>query len=213
MKKWMPGQALVGTNDISTFDFLKDFCSKSITKFSYHELENWRLNTLLNWIFNLYIYILITNQIQLSMKKQTLALLLVLAMVPVSMMAQSLGKVKGRVLDEFGEPLLGAVVRVAGTDIVTTTDYDGNYELDGVASDATLTCSYLGMTTENVKVKGGTMNISRVRMTWRAFLGLRSYFSGSYAMPSSSLRNLRYRRVMTIKVPHELTAKNMLKTY
>ncbi|MBR3541352.1 MAG: hypothetical protein IKO08_07840, partial [Bacteroidales bacterium] len=65
------------------------------------------------------------------MKKQTLALLLVLAMVPVSMMAQSLGKVKGRVLDEFGEPLLGAVVRVAGTDIVTTTDYDGNYELDG----------------------------------------------------------------------------------
>ena len=94
------------------------------------------------------------------MKKQTLALLLVLAMVPVSMMAQSLGKVKGRVLDEFGEPLLGAVVRVAGTDIVTTTDYDGNYELDGVASDATLTCSYLGMTTENVKVKGGTMNIS-----------------------------------------------------
>ena len=28
-----------------------------------------------------------------------------------------------------------------------------------------------------------------------------------------TIRNLRYRRVMTIKVPHELTAKNMLKTY
>lgn len=96
------------------------------------------------------------------MKKKTLALALGLMIVPTAMMAQSQSTVTGQVLDEFGEPVVGAVVRVTGSNKATTTDANGKYELVGVPSNATLTYSYLGMKSENLKVNGNTMNVSMV---------------------------------------------------
>lgn len=52
--------------------------------------------------------------------------------------------VRGKLLDADGEPLIGATVMVEGTNIGTVTDIDGNYVLEGVDENQTLTYSYIG---------------------------------------------------------------------
>ncbi len=61
--------------------------------------------------------------------------------------------VSGTVYDTAG-PLPGASVIVKGTTNGTQTDFDGNYTLDNVASDATLVFSYIGYATQEVAVNG-----------------------------------------------------------
>ena len=61
--------------------------------------------------------------------------------------------VSGNVSDVNG-PLPGASVLVKGTTNGTQTDFDGNYTLNNVASDATLVFSYLGYSTIEVPVNG-----------------------------------------------------------
>jgi len=59
-----------------------------------------------------------------------------------------------------GMPLPGVTVVVKGTSNGTTTDFDGNYELE-VAADAVLTFSYVGMKTIEIPVDGqSTINAS-----------------------------------------------------
>ena len=62
--------------------------------------------------------------------------------------------VKGTVVDKDNMPVIGATVRVVGTNIVTATDFDGNYVLSNVPEDATITYTYIGMSTQEVKVAG-----------------------------------------------------------
>ncbi len=64
--------------------------------------------------------------------------------------------ISGIVSDEGGAPLPGASVLVSGTSNGTQTDFDGNYTLSNVASDATLTFSYIGFTTQQIPVSGRT---------------------------------------------------------
>lgn len=45
------------------------------------------------------------------------------------MMAQN-KVVTGTVIDELGEPVIGATVRVEGTKTATVTDFDGNYKIE-----------------------------------------------------------------------------------
>ena len=52
-----------------------------------------------------------------------------LLMGMTAVMAQNT-KVTGQVLDENGEPVIGASVVVKGTTIGTVTDFDGNFTLD-----------------------------------------------------------------------------------
>ncbi len=59
--------------------------------------------------------------------------------------------ISGTVSDKMG-PLPGANVLVKGTTIGTQTDFDGNYTLLGVDSDATLVFSYIGYKTAEVEV-------------------------------------------------------------
>ncbi len=61
--------------------------------------------------------------------------------------------VSGTVSDETG-PLPGANVIVKGTTNGTQTDFDGNYTLDNVESDAILVFSYIGYRTAEVPVNG-----------------------------------------------------------
>ncbi len=63
--------------------------------------------------------------------------------------------VTGTVSDASG-PLPGASVVVKGTTNGTQTDFDGNYTLDGVDSNATLVFSYIGYATQEVAVNGQT---------------------------------------------------------
>ena len=54
-------------------------------------------------------------------------------------------------VDETGQPVIGATVRVNGTSTGTITDMDGNFELN-VDSNAELEISYIGYATQTVKV-------------------------------------------------------------
>lgn len=66
------------------------------------------------------------------------------------------GKVKGRIVDATGEPVIGAAVREQGTSNGTTTDIDGNFTLD-VAPNANLEVSYIGYQTQVLKAQSGKM--------------------------------------------------------
>lgn len=63
-------------------------------------------------------------------------------------------EVKGRVLDEKGEPVSGATVSVKGTQKGTATDAEGYFALAGVDEKATLVISGVNFETVEVKVKG-----------------------------------------------------------
>ena len=68
-------------------------------------------------------------------------------------------KVTGTVTDESGEPLIGVTVVENGANVGAITDFDGKYSLEA-PSNATLTFSYVGYLTQNVKVAGqSTHNI------------------------------------------------------
>ena len=62
-------------------------------------------------------------------------------------------KIMGVVGDGNNEPLIGATVKVKGTNIVTVTDIDGNFELE-VPSGAELVVSYIGFNDQTVKISG-----------------------------------------------------------
>ena len=51
--------------------------------------------------------------------------------------------VTGTVIDELGEPVIGATVRVEGTSIATVTDMDGNYKLEA-PQNGKIVISYIG---------------------------------------------------------------------
>ena len=77
------------------------------------------------------------------MKRFTLTVASLL-MGMTAVMAQNT-KVTGQVLDENGEPVIGASVVVKGTTIGTVTDFDGNFTLDVPSNGKHLEISYVGM--------------------------------------------------------------------
>ena len=85
-----------------------------------------------------------------SLQKPLMALFL-LCLFPLGAMAQSV--VKGTVNDEAGEPIIGATVKVQGTQTGAITDFNGNFSVEA-ASNATLEISYVGYLTQKVKVAG-----------------------------------------------------------
>ena len=62
-------------------------------------------------------------------------------------------KVKGQVVDENGEPLIGATVRLKDAATGVITDFDGNFAID-CKSNATLIVSYMGYKTREIAVRG-----------------------------------------------------------
>ncbi len=67
--------------------------------------------------------------------------------------------VSGTVLDNFGDPVIGANVVIVGTQEGTITDIDGNFTLNNVKNDAKLKITYIGYETQTVSVAGKS-NIS-----------------------------------------------------
>jgi TonB-linked SusC/RagA family outer membrane protein len=61
-------------------------------------------------------------------------------------------QVRGTVVDEAGEPVIGATIQIKGTSQGTVTDYDGNFSLSAPAG-GTLVISYVGYATQEVPVR------------------------------------------------------------
>jgi len=60
--------------------------------------------------------------------------------------------VSGIVLDQSGQPVIGATVQVQGTTIGTLTDVDGKYSLPDVPVNGTLNFSFVGMAPQAIQV-------------------------------------------------------------
>ena len=65
---------------------------------------------------------------------------------------------KGMVKDEEGEPVIGAFVKVAGTNIQTVTDANGYYQVRVPADRCQVTYGYLGMDTSSFHLAAGEGN-------------------------------------------------------
>ena len=62
-------------------------------------------------------------------------------------------KVSGQVVDQEGEPLIGATIKVKGAQSGAITDYDGNFTIDAPAN-GTLVVSYVGYKDREIAVRG-----------------------------------------------------------
>ena len=94
------------------------------------------------------------------MKKRILSVLLVLAGVATAWATPK--TVKGVVVDQTNQPVIGASVQVNGTSIGVVTDFDGTYELTNVPDNAVITFSFIGMKSKEVKVTDSVLNVQLV---------------------------------------------------
>lgn len=78
----------------------------------------------------------------------------VAALLSVFMLYAQTG-ITGRVLDENGQPMIGAVVAVKGTTTATAVNLDGAFSLN-VSGNAILVVSFVGYKTEQVSAVAGT---------------------------------------------------------
>ena len=87
--------------------------------------------------------------------KRKLMLLLACLFVGIGLATAQTQKVTGVVIsEEDGQPVIGATVRIADTDMGTITDVDGTFTLNNVPSSAnTLIISFVGMQTQEVGIQ------------------------------------------------------------
>ena len=91
--------------------------------------------------------------------------------------------VTGRVLDENGEPVIGATVSVKGTNVTTVTDFDGRFSIKA-PREATLTVSFVGYGTREVRVDGSSLTVNLQHCVLRKRLSrYPTMFSSWRAMP------------------------------
>ena len=88
--------------------------------------------------------------LKVEFMKRKLTMFLALFLMGIGMvMAQT--QVRGTVVDEKGEPAIGATIQIKGTSQGATTDIDGKFTLSAPAN-GTLIVSYVGYKTQEVKV-------------------------------------------------------------
>ncbi|WP_373518578.1 SusC/RagA family TonB-linked outer membrane protein [Pricia sp.] len=91
-----------------------------------------------------------------KLKKKALLSVFLLCIFMQQTYAQEQLTVSGTVSDQEGVPLPGASVVVNGTQRGTTTDFDGNFQLEGVPPDGMLAISYIGYAEKIVDVENRT---------------------------------------------------------
>jgi len=91
-------------------------------------------------------YVIVQNTIVLKLKAENGAVNTIQAPLPI--------KITGKVVDEKGEALTGASIKVKGTNAGTTTDVNGAFSID-VPENGILLVSYIGYKSREVQVNGG----------------------------------------------------------
>ena len=87
------------------------------------------------------------------MKKERYLMWLFLLILGVATMKAQQYPLKGEVLDEAGEAVIGATVMVEGTTTGTSTDIDGRFTLN-VSDGDVLAVSYVGYLGQKIKING-----------------------------------------------------------
>lgn len=109
------------------------------------------------------IVIINLNNLRTMMFKNLCLCALLAALAPSSMAYASVEgveavqqnkRVVGTIIDETGEPVIGANVIVKGTTNGVITDMDGHFELTNVPANGTIVISFMGYTTQEISVKG-----------------------------------------------------------
>ena len=92
------------------------------------------------------------------MKRTKLFITCLLLAMTTALFAQNV-QVRGTVSDSFGDPVTGAFVVVTGTTNGTSTGPEGEFVLNNVPRNATLTITFVGMKTAIVPVGSGVINV------------------------------------------------------
>ncbi len=66
-------------------------------------------------------------------------------------------KISGNVADKNGEPLVGVTIMIKGTDIGTTTDYNGDFKITITDDNAVLVFSFIGFVTQEISTSDVSM--------------------------------------------------------
>ena len=99
-----------------------------------------------------------TNSTFSRMLGTAMAMLLILA-GSLTVSAQNLVKVTGKVIDELNSPMVGVSVIEKGTQNGVMTDGNGKYEITATAG-STLEFSYIGYLTVDKTAINGTINVN-----------------------------------------------------
>ena len=94
------------------------------------------------------------------MKK--LLIILTLSLLALDAFAQR--TVQGRIVDDRGEPAIGATIVVRGTAIGTATDWDGIFSLQIPNGDVVLIISYIGFENREITINSsGEFTVRTIR--------------------------------------------------
>ncbi len=88
--------------------------------------------------------------LKVEFMKRKLTMFLALFFIGIGIVAAQT-QVRGTVVDEAGDPVIGATIQIKGTTQGTVTDIDGHFRLSAPA-DGTLVISYVGYKTQEVPV-------------------------------------------------------------
>lgn len=108
--------------------------------------------------------------------------------------------INGRVLDEQGQPLAGATIKIKGTDKTTTTSIDGTFSLSDIANDDVIQVSFVGyqvqeLTATNnivVKLKMATADLGDVAVVSTGYQTIpKERATGSFVQIDNTLLNRR----------------------
>jgi TonB-linked SusC/RagA family outer membrane protein len=72
--------------------------------------------------------------------------------------------IRGKIVDEKGEPLTGATVRISGTSTAVTADISGNFTLNAPATAKSITISFIGYISVEKAITAGTTNLGTIRL-------------------------------------------------
>lgn len=95
-----------------------------------------------------------------ALRRRLWHVLLALVLLPVAAYAQTQRTVTGTVVDESGEPLIGATVMAVGANAGTATDIDGQYSLRVPQSVRQLVFSYVGYDNLTADIKSDVLNVT-----------------------------------------------------
>ena len=94
--------------------------------------------------------------------KKTLLLLALFLWTGLQVTFAQSRTVKGKVVDDKGEAVIGATVIVKGTTTGTVTDADGNYEITLTGEQKTLEIRYAGLVSQSVTVEGDSVATTKM---------------------------------------------------